>query len=362
MFKIIFYLFFFLLSILLDFGLSPFSRRFFFSSFFFLLSVLVDFGVVPSSRRPFYQFPSFSSFQTPEDLLTFFAVFPEDFAPFPEDRAPFAADALEDFGLFAAEVLAGAVLFTGCFFEVFLASLPDRPLASFFPNAPFWMPRRDPDFFFAYFPCFDFLPFALFELFIQPGSELKEGLPFVFGSMVEGLYSSFNRRRYCSWSSRTLSFTWPSSCWATLPNAKMAERETTAGSMSIFRNLMGTPLLESHFGPIAENRPAFDRSDSVLVSVLEREANIAQPRIFTTTGKMMPGKQVKLDSGTSPCGRWPSDRYSNLRRRLKSAIRKAGNPDSASEFQYRVSQGSQVLHDFGDASSLADAFPARIAV
>jgi hypothetical protein len=31
----------------------------------------------------------------------------------------------------------------------------------------------------------------------------------------------------------------------------MAEIETTAGNMSILRNLMGTPLLESHFGPVA---------------------------------------------------------------------------------------------------------------
>ena len=72
-------------------------------------------------------------------MLTFFAVFPEDFAPFAEDRAPFGGDALEEFGLFAAEVLAEAVLFTECFLEVCLVSLPDRPLASFLPERAFGM-------------------------------------------------------------------------------------------------------------------------------------------------------------------------------------------------------------------------------
>jgi hypothetical protein len=33
--------------------------------------------------------------------------------------------------------------------------------------------------------------------------------------------------------------------------------------MSIFRNLMGTPVLESHFSPIGGNGRAIDRSDSV---------------------------------------------------------------------------------------------------
>jgi len=206
----------------LDFRVVPFLPAFFLAApFFFLLPVLVDFGVVRFLPATFGPVPFFF-FSDTRDLLTFFAVFLEDFAPFAEDRALFRADALEDFDLFAAEALAKVDLFTGCFFEVFLASLPDRPLASLAdrplanlpdrPLANFLLERvfldalRAPDLFFAYFPRFDFLPFALFELFSQP-CELKEGLPFVFGSMVEGLYSSFNRRRYCSWSSRTLSFT-----------------------------------------------------------------------------------------------------------------------------------------------------------
>jgi hypothetical protein len=55
--------------------------------------------------------------------------------------------------------------------------------------------------------------------------------------------------------------------------------------MSILRNLMETPLLETHFGSVAGG---YDRLSIVLiqflVSVLEREANIAQPKIFTTAG------------------------------------------------------------------------------
>jgi hypothetical protein len=65
----------------------------------------------------------------------------------------------------------------------------------------------------------------------------------------------------------------------------MAEIETTVGNMSILRNLMGTPLFESHFGSVAGG---YDRLSIVLIqflaSVLEREANIAQPKIFTTAG------------------------------------------------------------------------------
>jgi hypothetical protein len=206
--------FFFLLPVLVDFAVVPFLPAFFLAApFFFLLPVLVDFGVVRFLPATFGPVPFFF-FSDTRDLLTFFAVFPEDFAPFAEDLAPFRADALEDFDLFAAEALAKVDLFTGCFFEVFRASLPDRPLANLpdRPLANFLLERvfldalRVRDLFFAYFPRFDFLPFALFELFSQP-CELKEGLPFVFGSMVEGLYSSFNSRRYCSWSSRTLSFT-----------------------------------------------------------------------------------------------------------------------------------------------------------
>ncbi|MGO9375914.1 MAG: hypothetical protein ACLQBD_28010 [Syntrophobacteraceae bacterium] len=202
------------LTILLVFRVVPFLPAFFLAApFFFLLPVLVDFGVVRFLPATFGPVPFFF-FSDTRDLLTFFAVFPEDFAPFAEDRAPFRADALEDFDLFAAEALAKVDLFTGCFFEVFrasladrpLANLPDRPLANFLLERVFLDALRAPDLFFAYFLRFDFLPFALFELFSQP-DEPKEGLPFVFGSMVEGLYSSFNSRRYCSWSSRTLSFT-----------------------------------------------------------------------------------------------------------------------------------------------------------
>ncbi|MGO9312789.1 MAG: hypothetical protein ACLQDI_08640 [Syntrophobacteraceae bacterium] len=206
--------FFFLLPVLVDLEVVPFLPAFFLAApFFFLLPVLVDFGVVRFLPATFGPVPFFF-FSDTRDLLTFFAVFPEDFAPFAEDRAPFRADALEDFDLFAAEALAKVDLFTGCFFEVFrasladrpLANLPDRPLANFLLERVFLDALRAPDLFFAYFLRFDFLPFALFELFSQP-DEPKEGLPFVFGSMVEGLYSSFNSRRYCSWSSRTLSFT-----------------------------------------------------------------------------------------------------------------------------------------------------------
>ncbi|MGA2935778.1 MAG: hypothetical protein ABSF52_01590 [Syntrophobacteraceae bacterium] len=65
----------------------------------------------------------------------------------------------------------------------------------------------------------------------------------------------------------------------------MAEIETTAGNMSILRNLMGTPLLESHLDSVAGGygRPSIVPIQ-FLVSVLEREANIAQPKIFTTAG------------------------------------------------------------------------------
>jgi hypothetical protein len=55
--------------------------------------------------------------------------------------------------------------------------------------------------------------------------------------------------------------------------------------MSILRNLMGTPLLESHLRSVAGGygRPSIVPIQ-FLVCVLEREANIAQPKIFTTGG------------------------------------------------------------------------------
>ena len=93
----------------------------------------MDFEVVRFLAATFGSVPLFF-FSDTRDLLAFFAVFPEDFATFTEDRAPFEADALEDFGLFPAEVLAEAVFFTGCFFEVFLESLPEWPLANFLPD------------------------------------------------------------------------------------------------------------------------------------------------------------------------------------------------------------------------------------
>ena len=187
--------------------------------------------------------PDFFSFCEPEGLLAFFALFPAAFAPFLDDLAPLPVAALEDFDPFGAEVLA-EVFFFPVFFE---ASL---------------------DFFFPDFLCADFLPF-FFELFSPLDPAPNEGLPFTFGSMVEGLYSSFNRRRYCSWSSRTLSFTWLSSCWAKQPNAKTAEIETTAGNMSILRNLLGTPLLENLLAPVdgEHNRPSIVLLE-FLVSVL----------------------------------------------------------------------------------------------
>ncbi|MGA2935779.1 MAG: hypothetical protein ABSF52_01595 [Syntrophobacteraceae bacterium] len=102
------------------------------------------------------------------------------------------ADAPEDFDPFPAEALFEAVPFPVFFEEVF-ECFPDRPLACFLPERAFLDALRFPDFFFPDFRFADFLPF-FFELFIQLDLELNEGLPFVFGSMVEGLYSSFNRR------------------------------------------------------------------------------------------------------------------------------------------------------------------------
>jgi hypothetical protein len=226
---------------------SFFPVLFFSAFFFFLPSILADFAFALFLTALFLSDPFF--FRDLEGLLAFFEVFPADFAPF-LDRASLLAEARDDFDPFPAEALVEAVFFP-VFFEALPERFPDRPLASFLPERLFFDAIRVRDFFFPDFRSADFLPF-FFELFVQLDPEPNEGLPFVFGSMVEGLYSSFNRRRYCSWSSRTLSLTWLSSCWAKQPNAKMAEIETTADNMSILHNLMGTPLIESRFGPVAE--------------------------------------------------------------------------------------------------------------
>lgn len=95
-----------------------------------------------------------------------------------------------------------------------LTILPDRLFEAtllflpFFDAAAYLLPF----FFDEIFDPDDFLLF--FELFIQLGSELKEGLlPFVFGWMEDGLYSSFIILFHWSCNSRTLSLlTLESSC------------------------------------------------------------------------------------------------------------------------------------------------------
>jgi hypothetical protein len=249
---------------------KPEFEKNYFLLFFFLLLFLRDF--LAAAFLPALFLPAlFFFFALREALFTFFAVLAEAFVPFLDDLVVFRAEAREDFDPLWFEALARDVFLPVCFLEALRETLPERCFAYFLPELFFayFLPERrfaDRDFFFADFPYRDFLPFPLLELFSQPLSEPNEGLPLVFGSIVEGLYSSLSRRRYWSWSSRTLSFTWPSSCWATVPNAKIAERDNTAGSMSTFRHLMGAPLFESRSRPIAARAPAFDFSYSVFGS------------------------------------------------------------------------------------------------
>jgi len=104
--------------------------------------------------------------------------------------------------------------------------------------------------------------------------------------------------------------------------------------------------------PIAENRLPSIIPIQFQVSVLERYVNIAQPRIFTTIAKMMPGKQLKLGSGNRFAGDWADcrDRLSNVRQAPEVRLYKNGkSPIQHPNFNIVFLRAAKSFPDFGRA-------------